>query len=126
MNGTPHIGFLGAGKMATALAQGWFTAGLTNAKDVCESDPDPTVSDHFTKTTGAQCFNYITRVVTQSDLVFLAVKPQNMADLLREIKPQVQAKHLVISIAAGITLTQIADAIGADRRTIRVMPNTPC
>jgi pyrroline-5-carboxylate reductase len=49
-----------------------------------------------------------------------------MADLLNEIRPRIQPHHLVISIAAGITIKQIADALGSERRIIRVMPNTPC
>ena len=56
----------------------------------------------------------------------LAVKPQTMKALLAEIKPAVSPRHLIVSIAAGITLRQLADGLGADRRCIRVMPNTPC
>jgi pyrroline-5-carboxylate reductase len=58
--------------------------------------------------------------------LILAVKPQNMAVLLAEIRPSAAARHLIISIAAGVTLSQLADGVGADRRLIRVMPNTPC
>jgi pyrroline-5-carboxylate reductase len=126
MSDTFRIGFLGAGKMATALAHAWINAGLTVAKDVCASDPVPAARDHFTKTTIAHCFDDNARVVTQSDILVLAVKPQNMSDLLQEIKPHVQANHLLISIAAGITIKQIADVVGLERRIIRVMPNTPC
>jgi pyrroline-5-carboxylate reductase len=112
--------------MATALGHGWIQAGLTAAKDVCASDPVATAREHFTKTIDAACFTDNTRVVAQSDVVVLAVKPQNMADLLRDIQPHLQPRHLLISIAAGITLKQIADAVGAERRIVRVMPNTPC
>ncbi len=126
MSETHRIGFLGAGKMATALAQGWIHAGLTAAKDVCASDPVPAARDHFTKTTGASSFADNPRVLSQSDLLVLAVKPQNMPELLREIQPAVKPSHLVISIAAGITIQQITAALGPDQRIIRVMPNTPC
>ena len=126
MSDTIRIGFLGAGKMATALAQGWIQAGLTNAKNVCASDPVASAREHFTKTTSAAAFADNPRIVTQSEIVVLAVKPQNMADLLREVQPSVTAAHLVISIAAGITIEQIASSLGVDRRIIRVMPNTPC
>src|SRR5262249_13975085 len=59
-------------------------------------------------------------------VLILAVKPQSMAALLAEVRPAVTSKHLIVSIAAGIPLKTIADGIGADRRLIRVMPNTPC
>jgi pyrroline-5-carboxylate reductase len=126
MSETLRIGFLGAGKMATALAQGWINAGLATAKDICASDPIPAARDHFTKTTGAAAFSDNRRVPAQSNVVVLAVKPQNMAELLGEIRSGVEARHLLISIAAGITIQQIADAVGADKRIVRVMPNTPC
>jgi pyrroline-5-carboxylate reductase len=121
-----RIGFLGAGKMATALAQGWLKSGLTASQHLCASDPIAAARDQFSKTTGAAALTENSRVVAQSDIVVLAVKPQNMAELLSEIRVGIQARHLLISIAAGITLKQIADVVGADKRIIRVMPNTPC
>jgi pyrroline-5-carboxylate reductase len=126
MSETLRIGFLGAGKMATALAQGWIQAGLAVRDQVCASDPISTARDHFTKTTGAAALTENARVLAQSEIVVLAVKPQNMPDLLGEIRPLLQPHQLLISIAAGITLAQIADAVGADKRIIRVMPNAPC
>ena len=121
-----RIGFLGAGKMATALGQGWIHSGLVVPQDVCASDPIAAAREHFTNSTGAAAFADNPRVATQSDVLVLAVKPQNLPELLREIKPALQDRHLLISIAAGITLRQISEALGADRRLIRVMPNTPC
>jgi pyrroline-5-carboxylate reductase len=121
-----RIGFLGAGKMATALAQGWIQAGLTVGTQVCASDPVPAARDHFAKTTGATALAENSRVVSQSDVIVLAVKPQNMPDLLAEIRSSLKPHHLLISIAAAITLKQFTDTLGNDRRIIRVMPNTPC
>jgi pyrroline-5-carboxylate reductase len=93
---------------------------------VCGSDPVPAARGGFQKDTGAAVFDDNAAVVARSDVLILAVKPQNMAGLLADIRPAVTAKHLVISIAAGITLRQLAEGVGADRRLIRVMPNTPC
>jgi pyrroline-5-carboxylate reductase len=121
MNEPLRIGFLGAGKMATALAQGWLQSG-----SICASDPIQAARDHFTKQTGIKAVSDNASVVAQSDLIVLAVKPQNMAELLLEIQSCIKPQHLLISIAAGITIKQIGDALGSDRRIIRVMPNTPC
>jgi pyrroline-5-carboxylate reductase len=126
MSETLRIGFLGAGKMATALAQGWIQAGLAVSDQVCASDPISTARDHFTKTTGAAALADNARVVARSEVVVLAVKPQNMPGVLGEIRPLLQPHQLLISIAAGTTITQITDAVGADTRIVRVMPNTPC
>jgi pyrroline-5-carboxylate reductase len=121
-----RIGFLGAGKMATALAQGWIKTGLTASEQVCASDPVSAACARFADATGAAAFAENARVVAQSNVVVLAVKPQHVADLLVEVRPGHQGRHLLISIAAGITIKQIADALGDDKRIIRVMPNTPC
>ena len=121
MNEPLRIGFLGAGKMATALAKGWLPSA-----SICASDPVQAARDHFTSQTGVNTLADNIGVVAQSDVVVLAVKPQNMPELLNEIRAGVQSQHLLLSIAAGITIKQITDAVGNDRRIVRVMPNTPC
>jgi pyrroline-5-carboxylate reductase len=65
-------------------------------------------------------------VVTGSDLLILAVKPQTMKDLLEQIRPVVGSHHFVVSVAAGISLRQISRGLGTAGRLARVMPNTPC
>jgi len=125
-NEVPRIGFLGAGKMATALARGWLKAGLTRPDRVMASDPLSEARQAFAATSGIQAGADNREVVKSSDLVVLAVKPQSMTGLLAEIRPLVTNRHLIVSIAAGISLQQLATGLGGDRRLIRVMPNTPC
>jgi pyrroline-5-carboxylate reductase len=122
----PRIGFLGAGKMATALARGWIAAGLTTNDRVRASDLVSSARQSFTAETEVPATGNNREVVETSELLVLAVKPQSMKALLAEIRPLVTNRHLVVSIAAGITLRQLSDGLGADRRIIRVMPNTPC
>ena len=119
-------GFLGAGKMATALARGWLAAGLVSGDRSLASDPVPQARESFHAETGLRATAVNREVVETSDLLVLAVKPQSMPALLAEIRPWVAGRHLVISIAAGITLRQLADGLGGDSRLVRVMPNTPC
>src|SRR5262245_28803487 len=120
-----RIGFLGAGKMATALARGWIQAGLVAADRVCGSDPLSQARTDFSREAGAACFPDTTKVVAESDVLVVAVKPQSVSGLLSEIRPHVKQGHLVISIAAGVTLARLAAELG-NPRLIRVMPNTPC
>jgi len=121
-----RIGFLGAGRMATALARGWITAGLVAAEDVRASDPLPGARAGFAADLPVTTTASNTEVVEQSDLLVLAVKPQTMAELLAEIRYQVAHRHLILSIAAGITLGQLEHGLGEGVRLVRVMPNTPC
>src|SRR5262249_55485094 len=122
----PRIGFLGAGKMATALARGWAAAGVASSDRTLASDPLPQARQAFPADPGVRAVADNREVVTSADVLILAVKPQTMKALLAEVRPGVAARHLVVSIAAGITLRQLADGLGADRRLIRVVPNTPC
>src|SRR5262245_15829632 len=121
-----RVGFLGAGKMATALARGWMSAGLLSADRSMASDPLPAARDAFHKHTGAAATDDNRAVVQKADLLVLAVKPQHMAEVCGDIRPSLTASHLVMSIAAGVTLKQLADSLGRTCRLIRVMPNTPC
>jgi pyrroline-5-carboxylate reductase len=122
----PSIGFLGAGKMATALARGWLAAKLVSTDRLLASDSVPEARAAFGAETAIRTHADNKHVVAASDVVVLAVKPQSMPALLAEIRTTLHPRHLVISIAAGITLRRLAEGLGAERRLIRVMPNTPC
>ena len=121
-----RIGFLGAGQMATALAKGWATAGLLDLTHSLASDPYPAAREKFQATTGIRATNSNAEVIAAADVLVLAVKPQMMSAVLPEAAATISAKHLVVSIAAGITLKQLTELLGDDTRLVRVMPNTPC
>jgi pyrroline-5-carboxylate reductase len=124
---TVRIGFLGAGRMATALARGWIAAGLIGPEQCRASDPVPAARQSFQAETGCSVDEDNLAVVSASDLVILAVKPQSMPELTREIRPALAGRDpLIVSIAAGITLRQLTEGLGEDARLVRVMPNTPC
>ena len=117
-------GFLGAGKMATALIRGMIRDG-TPPESIRASDPDPRARASLLGETGVETFDSNAEVIQASNVVVLAVKPQMMASVLAEVRPIVTVDHLVVSVAAGVTLATLADGLGADRRIARVMPNTP-
>src|SRR5262249_8793839 len=108
----PRIGFLGAGRMATSLARGWIAAGLVLPGRIVASDPVRDARQSFANATGSHVLEENKPVVQDSDVLILAVKPQNMTAVLEEIRPFVGPQHLIVSIAAGITLRQISDSLG--------------
>jgi pyrroline-5-carboxylate reductase len=120
-----RIGFLGTGKMATALAAGWIKSGLAATDRLCGGDPVAEARISFAKATGGFVSESNLEIVRRSDVLVLAVKPQSMASLLKEIAPALGDHHVIVSVAAGISLTQLAAGLGATRRLVRVMPNTP-
>ena len=123
-----RIGFIGAGKMATALAQAWLKAGLVRAEGLRASDPIAEARDAFAKATGAIALPENGQVVAESDAVVLAIKPQQMNEVLGEIRPWViAAEPLLISIAAGVSIDSIVERLEIHGcGIVRVMPNTPC
>jgi pyrroline-5-carboxylate reductase len=120
------IGFLGAGQMATALAKGWFAAGLLTPERCKASDPIPEARAKFQQATGVNATADNHEVVRASEVLVLAVKPQSMPALLDEVRGDLTARQLIISIAAGLSIAKLTAMLGGNHRIVRVMPNTPC
>src|SRR5437764_13348172 len=119
------IGFLGAGKMATALATGFVRAGLLTAKDMMASDPSEAAAAAFAKAAGSKATASNQSVARFAKVLILAVKPDQVSGVLAEIRDHFGENHLLISIAAGVPLSRLEAGLGPGARVIRVMPNTP-
>jgi len=119
------IGFLGAGKMATALARGFIRAELVGPRDMMASDPAEAARKHFTAELGVKTTASNSAVAKFSRVLILATKPDQVPAALEEIRSGFTERHLLISIAAGVTLAKLEGALRAGARVIRVMPNTP-
>jgi pyrroline-5-carboxylate reductase len=122
----PRFGFIGAGRMATALARGLLAADLATTGRVLASDPSPAAAERFAQETDCRLAANNREVVAGADVVFLAVKPQQIVAVLQELRGHAGRDHLVISIAAGVPLATLAAGLGPGPRLVRVMPNTPC
>lgn len=119
------IGFIGGGKMGGVLIQGIISRKLAAKSDVIVSDKDKMRLDDLKKQWGVKTTGDNHEAVKSSDIVVLAVKPQNMAEILEEIKDDLNKNTIVISIAAGITIKFISAHLKKGISIIRVMPNTP-
>jgi pyrroline-5-carboxylate reductase len=122
---TIKIGFLGAGKMATALAQGFVNTKITTAKNLFAAAPSENSRKAFAAATGAKMFSSNLDLLKNADVIFLAMKPAQIAEVLTEVSSAVGKNHLLISIAAGVTLAKLENNLPPNSRVIRVMPNTP-
>lgn len=120
------IGLIGAGNMARALIRGLLQAGHPAGR-LQVADPDPAQLEQVVALhagVGIHCDNE--DVAGVADVLVLAVKPQLMAEVARQIAagPR-RAGQLILSVAAGITLGSLRDWFGPDTPLVRVMPNQP-
>ena len=119
------VGFLGAGNMGEALIKGLVEANLVPAEAIHATDVRLERLRELDRQYGIQVASDNESLVRQVDIVILAVKPQIMDAVLKEIAPVVTRRKLLISIAAGVSTARIRSGLGQDARLIRVMPNTP-
>ena len=125
MASTLKIGFLGAGKMASALAKGFIAAKIVSPRQIIASDLMENARAAFARDVGGTVTNANLEVLQFANVLILAVKPDQVLAVLNELKPGFTEKHLLVSIAAGVTLAKLEEALPLRARVIRVMPNTP-
>jgi pyrroline-5-carboxylate reductase len=120
-----RIGFIGGGKMGSALINGILSRDLLPAGNITVSDAAKERLEDIKKTCGVRVSEDNKKTAKGADIIILAVKPQNMAEVLEEISGILDKNKLIISIAAGISTQYIEGYIKKGARVIRVMPNTP-
>ena len=119
------IGFIGAGNMAEALIKGLLSSGLTTCDSIIASDVIPERLDLVHSRYGVKISKRNTEVVEFSDFIVIAVKPDTVEHVLRETREFITQEKIIISIAAGIRMSQIISYLGKEGKIVRVMPNTP-
>lgn len=119
------VGFIGAGNMATALIKGLIDMDLYPPDQIVASDVDAKHRNQIKRRFGVRVTADNATVLHEATIIFLAVKPQTMADVLADLRGAVTPDHLFISIAAGVTAAKIEAGLGVRARVLRVMPNTP-
>lgn len=122
-----RLGFIGAGQMAEAVARGLSTAGVVSLADMSAADVSSDRLAVFSDL-GIAAKGCSGEVADSSDVIFIAVKPFAVQSVLSDLRAsnRLSDRHLIVSIAAGVTLEQMQSWAGADMRVVRVMPNTPC
>jgi pyrroline-5-carboxylate reductase len=119
-----QIGLVGAGNMASALVRGLIASGSVTHEGVRASDPN---GERLRELTAAHAIVTHTdnrELVAWADIVVLAVKPQALTSVLRDLAPLIRPDQLVLSIAAGVPIAAIEAILPAGSRVVRAMPNT--
>ena len=119
------IGFIGAGNMASSLVSGLIDGGFPREK-ICVSDIDAEKLTFLQHKCQVNTYPENKSVATRVDVLVLAVKPQILRNVAKEISNVVcSQKPLIISIAAGIREMDISNWLGYSAAIVRCMPNTP-
>jgi len=118
------IAILGAGKMGEALASGLLRSGVVGPGEIVAAVRRDERAKQLRESYGIEVMT-AAEAAGQAQTLVIAVKPQDMAALLDEIRPVVTPAALVISVAAGITTTFIGRKLSGDVPVVRVMSNTP-
>lgn len=118
------IGFIGAGNMAYALIKGLLNNGF-DANQINISDPNEELLQSRESELKVTTYSDNTSLLSNSDIIFFAVKPQVLSSVCLELKGFVKSKHLFVSIVAGIRSSDINRWLGGNFALIRTMPNTP-
>jgi len=119
------VGIIGAGNMGEALIKGLLRSNLVRSYEIITSAHSTKRVRFLEKTYGVHTTRNNLSVTSACDTLILAVKPQDIQAVARQIRPALTDDHLVISIAAGVDSTYLRKLIGTKPRIIRVMPNLP-
>ena len=120
-----HLGFIGAGNMAEAMIRGIIQNQVVLPDKILVSDISVERKEHLSRSLGVGMAEDNGFLVDQSSVIFLAVKPQAVSMVLKEIGGTMGPDKLLISIAAGVPIQTLSAGLPKGPRMVRTMPNTP-
>ncbi len=119
----PTLAFIGGGNMATSLIGGLLEKGYP-ASNITASDPMKENRDRLSQQFGINTTDDNNKAAL-ADIIVLAIKPQVIKQVAEDIRPALAHQPLIISIAAGITMSSLEGWLGPQTPIVRCMPNTP-
>lgn len=119
------IGFVGCGNMAHAIIGGIISKGIVAAQDIYGSNSREASARAAAQDLGINTTTNNCEVVDACDIIVLSVKPQMYEPVIAQIKDNIRANQLIITIAPGKTIAWLEEQFGKPIRLIRAMPNTP-
>lgn len=118
------IAMIGSGQMGEALIGGWLAAKTVSADALFATDASAERRDLMKRRFGVRVGSGNREAASWADVVVLAVKPQILDGVMKDLSPAL-ADKLVLSIAAGVTIAHLAKLAPKNTRVVRAMPNTP-
>lgn len=119
------LGFIGCGNMASAMIGGIIKNQICSPKEITVHDLSAAAMERAKTACGVMTAESNQKVMEESDLVVLAVKPQFYQEVIQEIAPVVKEGQIIVTIAPGKTLAWLAETFGKTLPIVRTMPNTP-
>ncbi|MBQ4323398.1 MAG: pyrroline-5-carboxylate reductase [Clostridia bacterium] len=119
------LGFIGAGHMGSALMEGLLSRKVLTPASVCAYDPDETVRASLAEQ-GVTVLENEAAVASASKFVVVAVRPSDVRTVMETIKDAVSFNNVIISLAAGVTISAIKKFLGKECKLVRAIPNVAC
>ena len=117
------LSILGAGNIGTAIADGLLDSGALSPQHLTLTRRHTTRLASYAER-GVQVISDNSKALADSDVLLIAVEPQQVDELLTEIRPHLKPEHTLISIVTGVSIDRIRQAVGTDNPVVRAMPNT--
>lgn len=119
------LGFIGAGHMGSALIEGFLSGNILTPASVCAYDPDEAVRMSLS-VRGVTVLESEADVVAASKIVILAVRPSDVKTVMEKIRDAVTFNNVIVSVAAGVTISSAKKYLGKECKLIRAIPNVAC
>lgn len=119
------IGFIGCGNMGSSMVGGLINSGFLKAEDIIVSTKTEASLKKLEAQFQVKTTLDSTIVAKESDIIILAIKPFMFKQMITEIRSELTEDKLIITIAAGITISNMEEWISGNSKIIRTMPNTP-
>ena len=117
------IAIIGGGNLGSSLAEGFLKSGMAGPRDLIVTRRKIQQLQSL-KEVGVAVHSDNAKAAADAQIVILAIKPKQLFDVLKEIKPSLTEKHILISVVTGISIKEIAEEIGTKVPLFRAMPNT--
>lgn len=119
------IGFIGTGNMGSSIIKGILSSKFEENENINIFDLDKDKVNNLVKEYGINAVNSEKELAKNCDIIVLSVKPHIIPVVLKNLSENVKKDTIILTIAAGISISVIENALGEDKKVVRTMPNTP-